>query len=128
MATIGDTFLLAKPDINNHLFVIISDPSQDSDHIVTANFTSWRADKDQGCIVEPREHAFIVHRSCVHYAEDHLISLAQYQRFMASGSIFARDPVDGPLLRRILAGAAVSPFMPMGNRHILVQQGLIDGG
>lgn len=126
MANLGDTFLLAKPDINNHLFIVISDPAQDPDRIVTANFTSWRADKDQTCIVNSGDHRFLTRRSCVHYAEDRLIRLADYQRLLAAGAIFAHDPVADALLNRILAGAAVSPFIPLGNRQILVEQGLID--
>jgi len=126
LAKIGDTFLLAKSGINDHLFIIISDPEQDPDRIVTANFTSWRADKDQSCIVLPGDHRFVTRRSCVHYAEDRLIELTRYQQFLASGAIAVHDPVNDELLNRILDGAAVSKFIPLGNRQILVEQGLID--
>lgn len=126
LAKIGDTFLLAKSHINDHLLIIISDPEQDPDQIVTANFTSWRADKDQRCIVLPGDHSLVTHRSCVHYAEDRLIELTQYEQFLASGAIVAHDPVNHELLNRILDGAAVSEFIPLGNRQILVEQGLID--
>ena len=126
MAKLGDTFLLTDPQVNNHLFIIISDPAQDLDQIVMANFTSWRADKDQSCIVEVREHRFITRRSCVHYGEDRLIRLAHYERLLASGHLSPHDPISGDLLKRILDGAAVSPFLPLGNRQILVKQGLID--
>jgi len=126
LAKIGDTFLLAKSDINDHLLIIISDPEQDPGRIVTANFTSWRADKDQSCIVLPGDHGFVTHRSCVHYAEDRLIRLTQYQQLMAAGAIVAHDPVNHELLNRILDGASVSKFIPFGNRQILVEQGLID--
>ena len=127
MAKLGDTFLLAKAGINNHLFIIISDPAQEPTRIVTANFTSWRADKDQSCVVEPDEHGFITHRSCVEYARNRLMDLTEYRRFLAAGDIVAHVPVEGKLLKRILAGAAVSPFIPLGHRQILVEQGLIDG-
>jgi hypothetical protein len=126
MAKLGDTFLLANSGINNHLLIIISDPAQDSNRIVMANFTSWRADKDQSCIVKVGEHRFITRRSCVHYGEDRLITLAAYEQLLASRSLSPHDPVSGDLLKRILDGAAVSPFLPLGNRQILVEQGLID--
>jgi len=127
MGKLGDTFLLARAGINNHLFIIISDPAQEPTRIVTANFTSWRADKDQSCVVEPREHRFITRRSCVQYAGNRLIDLTEYRRLLAAGEIVAHDPVQDKLLNRILAGAATSPFIPLGNRQILAEQGLIDG-
>ena len=44
---------------------------------------------------------------------------------MASGDLVRHGPVSADLLRRILAGAAVSPYIPLGNREILAKQGLI---
>jgi len=126
MAKLGDTFLLANPQINSHLFIIISDPAQDSNRIVMANFTSWRADKDQSCIVEVGDHRFITRRSCLHYGEDRLITLANYERLLASRHLSPHDPVSRELLKRILDGAAVSPFLPLRNKQILLEQGLID--
>jgi len=126
VAKLGDTFFLANPKIERHLYIIISDPAQDSNRIVTANFTSWRADKDQSCIVEASEHRFLTHRSCVDYRRDKLITLADYERCLHSGDLVPHDPVSGDLLKRILDGAAMSPFLPLGNRQILVEQGLID--
>jgi len=126
MAKLGDTFRLTNLGIDSHLHIIISDPTQDSSRIVTVNFTSWRADKDQSCIVEVREHRFIKFKSCVHYRQDRLITLAQYEHSLATGDLSAHEPVNQDLLRRILDGAAVSPFLPLGNRQILVEQGLID--
>ena len=126
MAEQGETFLLAKAGINDHLFIIISDPSADPNRIVMANFTSWGGDKDQSCVVEVGEHRFIKVRSCVYYGEDRLITLTQYEQFLASGQLATHDPVSNDLLKRILHGAAVSPFLPLGNRQILVEQGWID--
>jgi len=125
MANPGDTFLLTKRDINSHLFVIISDPNQDANQIVTVNVTSWREDKDQSCIIEASEHRFITHRSCIYYGEDRLITLSQYKMFLAMGHLESHDPINNQLLKRILDGAAISPHMPLRNRQILVDQGLI---
>lgn len=126
MAQLGDTFQLANLDINSHLHIIISDPTKDSRQIVTANFTSWRADKDQSCIVEIGEHSFIKVLSCVDYRRDKLITLADYDRCLDSGALKLNSPVSKGLLRRILDGAEISPHLPLGNRKILVDQGLID--
>lgn len=128
MPDLGDTFLLTNPAINSHLFILLSDPRRDPDRIVTASFTTWRPDKDLSCVVEPGEHPFIRRRSCVHYSEDRLITASQYDRLVTAGSIVPQDPVSETLLNRLLDGASVSPYMPLGNRQILVDQGLIDAG
>ena len=126
MAQLGDTFLLANPGINSHLFVIISDPAADPEHLVIASFTSWRADKDQSCVVEAGEHPFAKKRSCVYYGQDRLMTLGQYEACLASASITPHQPVTGELLDRVLDGAAISPHLPLGSREILAVQGLID--
>jgi len=128
LAEIGDTFQLRNRHtiIDFHLHIIISDPSQDNNKIVTVNFTSWRADKDQSCIVDVNEHSFIKVRSCVDYRRDKLISLENYEHCLRSGDLISHDQIKDSLLRRILDGAAISPHIPLGNRKILVDQGLID--
>ena len=124
MARLGDTFRLRGLD--DHLIIIISEPARGPERIVTANFTSWRPDKDQSCLVEAGEHSFVKKRSCVEYRRDKLMTLSQYDAHMASGRLTAHDPVSQALLNRILRGAAKSPYIPLGNRQILVDQGLID--
>jgi hypothetical protein len=53
----GDTFIIPVPgtSYDSHLWMLISDP-QAGEFGVIVNFTSWRADKDQACIVEPGDH------------------------------------------------------------------------
>ena len=46
-------------------FVIVTEPDSDSGQVVVANFTSWREDKDQTCIIEPGETTFLPDRSVV---------------------------------------------------------------
>jgi hypothetical protein len=128
MASLGDTFRLADRDTSAHLHIMISDPVKDPDHIVTVNFTSWQAHKDQSCVVEKGEHRSISKRSCVHYRKTtpHLITLAQYEQFVATRQLIPDDPVSPDLLQRVLQGAAMSRFLALGSRQILVNQGLID--
>ena len=126
MTKIGDTFLFVNPDVDSHLHIIISDPTQDSSQLVTVNFTSWKYNKDQSCILNVGYHPYIKVRTCVDYRRDKLISLTDYERFMNAGFISPHKPVSEDLLRRILNGAEVSPHLPLGNHKILVDQGLID--
>lgn len=126
MPALGDTFRLSNPGVDPHLHIIISDPSVNPNTIVTANFTSWRSDKDQSCIVEIGEHSQITRRSCVDYRRERCITLAQFNGAVTSGRVTPQAPVSKMLLDRILAGAALSRFIPLGNRQVLVDQGLID--
>lgn len=127
MLAIGDTFRLAQRGINDHPFVVISDPAKDPTQIVTANFTSWAEgkDKDPSCIVEPGEHKAVTHRSCMYYGNN-AFTLELYERLRKSGALVPQDPVSRKLLERILAGAAVTRSMPLGNKEALASQGLID--
>lgn len=124
----GDTFQLTNKGvvIDKHLHIMLSDPAQNPNEIVTANFTTWQADKDQSCIVEAEEHSFLRVRSCVDYRREKRISQAQYEQCLKSGDLVPRDPVSAALMKRILQGAANSPFLSLGNRQILVNQSLID--
>ena len=56
----GDTILIAEPGTSNdsHLWMVISDPEQDAKCLIV-NFTSWRADKDQACVIEYDEHPYV---------------------------------------------------------------------
>lgn len=127
MAEMGDTFRLLNRStlIDAHLHIIISDPSQNNNKIVTVNFTSWKPDKDQSCVVEIGEHSFIRVRSCVDY-RDKLIPLNLYEQCLSSGDLVSNDPVCKGLLKRIIDGAGISPYISFGSRKILVDQGLID--
>lgn len=61
----GDTVLIPLPDTSygSHLWMVISDPGQ-GDECVIVNFTAWRADKDQACVVEPGMHPYVTKRTC----------------------------------------------------------------
>ncbi len=122
---IGDTFRF-QPRFDTHLHVIISDPKADPDKIVTANFTSWRENKDQSCVVELGEHPQITHRSCIDYGH-RIISLENFLKAVNDNLVICQPPVSDELLRRILRGASISPYIPLGNHQILIDQGLIDG-
>ena len=125
MANLGDTFRLCGRATNNHIFVIISDPSQDPQKIVTANFTTWARDKDQSCIIQSGQHPLITRKSCVRYSQDKLIDLPQLEALIQSGHVNLQSPVTPDLLQQIHVGAKVSLFIPIGNRQVLIDQGLI---
>ncbi len=66
----GDTLLIPLPDtsLDSHLWMVISDPAQ-SDECVIVSFTSWRADKDQACVVDVGEHPYVSKKTCVNFRD-----------------------------------------------------------
>ena len=61
------TFLLAEDhqDIDPHLWVVLSDPIQNSNQVVLVSLTTWREDKDQACVIPDTERPRRGHRRVV---------------------------------------------------------------
>lgn len=125
MPDAGDTFLLANQDINNHLWIIISNPLLDSEQIVTVNFTSWQPYKDQSCIVEVGEHPFIRNKTCISYIDSKLITATQYDDNLLKSFIIPHSPISENLMARILISAAESHYLSLGHYEILEKQELV---
>jgi hypothetical protein len=123
----GDTFLIEQPgtSLDSHLWIIISDPEIDSQHLVIVNLTSYRADKDQACVLDCGDHAFIQHKTCVEYQRSKVISAKTLQTLLDSGRVSNHDPCTDSLLKKIRAGIADSR-MPLEIVEILVAQKLVD--
>jgi hypothetical protein len=98
----GDTVHIPIPgtSYDSHLWILISDPSQ-GDECVIVNFTSWRQDKDQACIVEPGEHPYVQKRTCVNYKDAKRLKTSDLERLIASRHLKCSDPVPAKLLQKI---------------------------
>jgi hypothetical protein len=62
----GDTFQPADCTVDKyvHVWVIISDPEQDSDQVLIVPLTEYHPKKDTACILGPGDHPFIHKRTC----------------------------------------------------------------
>lgn len=123
----GDAIVIALPDasVDSHCWIVISDPIKDADHIVIVNFTSWRSDKEQACVVEPHEHRYLSKKSCVNYAESKVVQDAQLEALIASGKVRRLETLSDALLERVRAGVADS-WMCDDHAQILIDQGFVD--
>src|SRR5690349_7712362 len=99
----GDTFL--TPDVDDHLWVIISDPAMDSERLVVVCFLSWREHHDQACVIEPDEHPFVKHSTCVNYPGATVVNDATLESLRGKGKLRAKAPVSPELLERIRRSA-----------------------
>ena len=111
----GDTILIPLPSasVDSHLWMIISDPLQ-SDDVLIVNFTSWRSDKDQACIVEPWEHAYLSKKSCVNFKDAKLCKASHLDDLLASGKLNQHAPLSVALLEK----------NPLGRRRFQDSNGL----
>jgi hypothetical protein len=95
----GDTLIIDEPGtrLDSHLWVVISDPAENPEEIVLVNFTTYRADKDQACIVERGDHPFISRRTCIEYRGAKTASARELQTLLDSGQISSHKPARAPI-------------------------------
>jgi hypothetical protein len=127
----GSTFVNKQYcSLSPHLWVIISDPSQDKDRIVIINVSTWRNKalilNDESCILSTGEHSFIQEKSYVFYKEARITSESALQEGIEGGVLIPCDDCSAKLLEKILAGTMLSKFTPNGVIEVLQEQGLID--
>jgi hypothetical protein len=122
----GDTIVIPEPgaSYDSHCWMVISDPTQ-GDECVIVNFTSWRADKDQACVVETGEHAYIVHKTLVNFKEAKRIPIHSLEILIASKHLKSHDRLSPELLNKIRAAVPQSR-MNWECVELLADQSLID--
>ena len=118
----GNTF---KYGHGSHLWVVVSDPVADADHVVVINMTTDRG-IDPSCILNAGDHPFVGHQTCMRYDMARTVQNSELERFASSGTITLHEPVSEELLDRIRQGAAMSNYIPLGCKQMLIDQGLIE--
>ncbi|MFO0807516.1 MAG: hypothetical protein U0746_02740 [Gemmataceae bacterium] len=122
----GDTFLASNPALENHLWVVISNPDADPDRVLCVSLTTAAAHKEDACLVQPGEHPWVTHLTCVAYDKAKAVRLDDLFRLKDSGTIVKKDPVSPELLQRIREKSLDSIDLPMEFADLLADQGLID--
>ncbi|HYV34691.1 MAG TPA: hypothetical protein VE988_03240 [Gemmataceae bacterium] len=123
----GTTFVLAREHktIDDHLWVVVSDTKLFSDQVVIVNLTTATPEKDQTCIIEPQEHAWLRHRSCVSYFHAKVTTLTKLLECKDKGLIVLQDTLDAKVLARICACSGDSTTLPPDIADVMVAQRLI---
>lgn len=121
----GDTFLLADPGIDPHLWFVLSDPLLDPQNVVVVSFTTWAPYKDQCCIVDCGDHPWIKHKTCVYFRGAQIVPNDVLDKQVLAGAIVLQNPLDQALLDRIRAASALSKEMKGRPYAILEDQGLV---
>ncbi|NQU21001.1 MAG: hypothetical protein HQ567_06925 [Candidatus Nealsonbacteria bacterium] len=128
---IGDAFLSVDRTIDDHLQIVISDPSRDPASVVIVGLTSYdkfehEIYKDNSCLLDPDDHPWIIHQTCVAYRDGRVVSEDALNAARNNGSVTMEASVDKEVLGRILQGAEQTDELPNKCRAILSQQGLIE--
>jgi hypothetical protein len=55
--------------------MVVSEPSKDPDRVVIGNRTTWRADKDQACLLQGGDHPAVQHPTCANYRDAKVVPL-----------------------------------------------------
>ena len=118
----GATFLL--PGLDDHLWLVISDPFLDANRIVVVCFLSWKEHLDQACIVKPGEHPFVKHDTCVQYATARVVTAERLKVLQDGGQLRMKAPLSPSLLDRIRKGAE-NGDIPTECYEVLRSQGFV---
>src|SRR2546422_4451969 len=99
----GTTFLLTENRrvLDDHLWVVLSDTEKFPEQVVIVSLTTHTPEKDQACIVQPNEHPWVRHTSCVSYFHAKVVTLAMLLRWKDAGLIVLQEPLHPNILGRI---------------------------
>jgi hypothetical protein len=119
----GDTFLI--PDSDDHLWMVISEPSLNKECVVVVCFLSWSDHYDQACVLNAGDHPFIKHATCINFPGARIERDDLLEKWKKQGRIRPKEPLSQPLLKRIREAVAASD-MPMECYEIMRAQGFAD--
>lgn len=113
------------PMVDDHLWVVLSDPKMYPDKVVCVHFTSGG---DDTCLVKRSEHSLgLTHDSCMGYRFAKIFSLKNLYKFKDEGLLRVEPHcVPNALLERIRRSAGNAKKMDDEVVEVLVDQGYID--
>jgi hypothetical protein len=124
---LGDAFTFRSGSDGHHLWVVLSDPTQNSTQVLIVNLTTWRGNKldDPACVIEAGEHPWVVNNSYIAYRHARIYKLDQLELLERSRSLELHDPFTQLLQSRVTLGASISENLDQRFLELLRNQGLI---
>ena len=122
----GDAFLLLDKSVDDHLWIVVSDPIKDKNKVLIVSMTTAAPHKEAVCLIQPGEHPWVRHDTCVSYDNARLVSLQQLLALKDTGMLDMQEPCSNLLLKRIRDAAGDSVDLPMEMAEILSEQELVD--
>lgn len=121
----GDAFKLVGV-ADQHLWIVLSDPSIDSTRVLIVNLTTYDRYEDQAVILNIGDHPFVAHKTCVAYSRARMASDAQLEQLRTSGKLTPYTPVSRELLERLRLGALTSDRIKTEHLELLRNQGFVE--
>ena len=108
----GDTFLGgSQVHGEDHLWLIVNDPSAHSGFVLIVNVSTLRPNAETTCLVQVGDHPFIMHDSYVRYGSARKVKATDLAEAVKKGLLRPQQPASKDLLAKIRAGAKASPFL-----------------
>ncbi len=104
----GDTFKSDPITGISHLHIVVMDVPV-AQEVLLASVTTYEDEKDSTCILEPGDHPFVRHTSCISYRHVRIVSRATLQTLIDKGRLATQPSLAQPVLDRVIAGMRRSP-------------------
>jgi hypothetical protein len=116
----GDTFLGGgEAHGENHLWLVINDPSAHSGIALIVNVSNLRPNAETTCLVRRGEHPFMQHDSYVRYGSARRANVVDLEKLVKAGRLKLHQIASGTLLEKIRAGAKASSLLAEELRALL---------
>ena len=110
----GDTVLIPAPGagITPHLWIVVTEPTNDTHVCVIVNLTTLRNSQDQTVALNRGDHPFINHPSSVRYSDAQFADLQRLRADIAAGTAVRCQSCSPELLKLVQDGISASPYTP----------------
>lgn len=107
---LGDTFVI------EHLWIVISDPSENGGSYVIANLTKNKERAGTDCELRPSDHPWIREKCFVSFGDARKVGQeeeAQIVKHISNGTIRSNCPLKSHVIKKIIAAARQSEALPI---------------
>lgn len=109
----GDTFKIASSETSTrHLWVVLTDPDDEVEHVAMVNLTTRREHSDDTVILRPGDHSFVKRETAVHYQDARLFSARALIDAVKKGSATKHLPMRQNVLQKLQDGIKQSRHTP----------------
>ena len=113
--------------VDDHLWIVLSDPAQDRNRVLIVNLTTCRGYLGHDdCVLRPAGYDGLDHPSCVLFQGASICTLADLEASMQKGLVELRGPLSAEVLQRVKDAAERTRFLSGEGKQLLREQALAD--
>ena len=129
MIRAGSVFITSDQyrNTDDHLWMVISDPTQNPEKVLIANLTTYKGDPGHDdCVITSAEYRGLAHKSCVFFQKASICSLASLEKLLQELVIELREPLPREVLGRVREAAESTRFLSGEGKELLRQESPLD--